>query len=76
MEDLILQTTLQVVGSVAVGMGAAYLTAQKTLASLVERVRALEARAEATADQSERLVRLETKIDLLLSGRLTGGDGE
>lgn len=70
MEDVALQIVASVVASTLVGMGAAYLTAAKAISALSERVKSLEAQADSMADMRERMVRLETKIDLLLGGKL------
>lgn len=73
-----------VIVAVLVGMGTAYLTATTTIAVMGERITAIENRIdkqEASASTQlkeldarsqgsrERLIRLETKIDVLLSMR-------
>ncbi len=63
-----------VISSLIVGMGAAWLAAQKAMATYQVRLTTVEEavrRIEASdRDATERLVRLETKIDLLLAGKL------
>jgi hypothetical protein len=80
MNDFIMTIMASVASSVAVGMLAAYLTAAKTMAVFKQRLDAVEAHAsknerahdglkEAHSRDGERLVRLETKIDMLLDRR-------
>lgn len=70
MEPIAIQIFASVVASTLVGMGAAYMTAVKAISGLRERVKSLEQKADSASDLSERMVRLETKIDMLLGGQL------
>lgn len=70
MTELVLNNVIGMVPSIIVGMAAAYLTAQKTLAGhsarlnqLEEVVRGMDQRERVDAD---RLTRLEAKLDVIL----------
>lgn len=74
---------LPVVASVVVGMGSAYLTATTTLARMDEKLSAMEARVESLEgktdkqqDLSERLIRVETKLDAVLERLERAENGE
>lgn len=74
---VLLPVLASVISSVIVGMAAAYLTAQTTLAVLTTKVAANEMAIsrnvediKALEGDRERLIRLETKIDVLLDKRL------
>lgn len=74
---------LPVVASVVVGMGSAYLTATTALARMDEKLVAMEARVESLEgatdkqqDLSERLIRVETKLDAVLERLERAENGE
>lgn len=75
MERLWATVMVSVISSLIVGMGAAYFTAQITITRLEERVSVNTLNISANGvlindlqKDRERLVRVETKIDMLLQG--------
>lgn len=70
MSEILVVVLPSVLSSLVVGMGSSYLTAQKVLAEHRIRLSELENKVdrieETDRTSSERLVRLETKMDIIL----------
>lgn len=64
---------VSIISSLIVGFGSAYLTAQITMTRIEERVntnsKAIISFTERGADERDRLVRMETKMDMMLQLR-------